>query len=201
MSSRACSRAGSAATAVEQVTDLPAPESPYLIKLELLRRLYRGVHAHLIDPEAEFTRLATTVGGTIIRPGAPGVRFNPFELPVYTDPGTRARTAAPDALRRRQMFLHTFLAVVLGQPSIAAERAVPDTATNRRAGITDEPSTWTRPASLLRDLHATLRCRGSSGAPVPRAAPGAIRRSRARRAPPARRASAFHPCTPLQPGC
>ena len=30
----------------------------YLVKLELLRSLYRGIHAHVIDPEDEYTRLA-----------------------------------------------------------------------------------------------------------------------------------------------
>ena len=131
----------------------------YLIKLELLRQLCRGVHAHVIDPESEFTRLATAVGGTIIRPGAPGIRINPFDLPIHTHPDTGARTAAPDTLRRRRLFLHTFLAVTLGHTPTPAERAVLDTAltaTYRRAGITDDPATWTRPAPLLGDLHTTL---------------------------------------------
>ena len=35
----------------------------YLVKLELLRSLYRGIHAHVIDPEDEYTRLAAAVGG------------------------------------------------------------------------------------------------------------------------------------------
>jgi hypothetical protein len=58
------------------------------------------------------------------------------------------------------LFLHTFLAVALGQPLTSDERAVLDSAiatTYRRAGITDDPATWTRPAPLLRDLHTTLR--------------------------------------------
>ncbi|WP_219419920.1 VirB4 family type IV secretion system protein [Pseudonocardia nigra] len=131
----------------------------YLVKLELLRSLYRGVDAQVIDPEDEYSRLGVAVGGTVVRPGAPGVRLNPFDLPIHTHPGTGARTAAPDALARRVLFLHTFLAVALGTTPTATERAVLDaaiTATYRYAGITDDPRTWTRPAPLLRDLHATL---------------------------------------------
>jgi hypothetical protein len=137
----------------------------YLIKLELLRHLYRGIQAHVIDPEAEFSRLATAVGGTIIRPGAAAVRLNPFDLPIHSHPATGARTAAPDTLRRRQLFLHTFLAVALGQPLTPDERAVLDTAittTYRQAGITNDPATWTRPAPLLRDLYTTLNAVGDN---------------------------------------
>ena len=49
----------------------------YLVKLELLRSLYRGVEAHVIDPEDEYTRLAHAVGGAVITPGAPGVHAQP----------------------------------------------------------------------------------------------------------------------------
>ena len=47
------------------------------------------------------------------------------------------------------------------------ERAVLDTAitaTYARAGITDDPTTWTRPAPLLADLRATL---AASSTPTP----------------------------------
>lgn len=131
----------------------------YLVKLDLLRSLHQGVHAHVIDVEDEYTRLAHALHAAVIRPGAPGVRLNPLDLPVHIHPDTGARTAAPDTLTRRTLFLHTFLAVALGAPPTATERAVLDTAittTYRRAGITPDPHTWTRPAPLLRDLHTTL---------------------------------------------
>ena len=35
----------------------------YLVKLELLRSLYRGIEIHVIDPEDEYARLAAAVGG------------------------------------------------------------------------------------------------------------------------------------------
>jgi hypothetical protein len=60
----------------------------YLVKLELLRSLYRGIHAHVIDPEAEYTRLAAAVGGAVIRPGTPGVHLNPLDLRCPAPTGT-----------------------------------------------------------------------------------------------------------------
>ncbi|WP_158712119.1 VirB4 family type IV secretion system protein [Streptomyces rimosus] len=130
----------------------------YLVKLEVLRSLYRGIDAHVIDPEDEYTRLADAVGGTCLRLGTDGVRLNPFDLPLRTGPN--GRPAAPrDALVRRSLFLHTVLAVLLGAPLAPAQRAVLDqaiAATYQRAGITADPRTWTRPPPLLADLAATL---------------------------------------------
>lgn len=130
----------------------------YLVKLELLRSLYRGVEAAVIDPEDEYARLASAVGGTYLRLGADGVRLNPFDLPIHTAPGGR-RTAARDALTRRSLFLHTVLAVLFGADLTASEKAVGDraiAATYQRAGITADTRTWTRPAPLLRDLETVL---------------------------------------------
>jgi len=57
------------------------------------------------------------------------------------------------------LFLHTLIAVLLGQQPPPAERAALDRAiiaTYATAGITNDPATWTRSAPLLRDLAATL---------------------------------------------
>ncbi|MEU0924524.1 VirB4 family type IV secretion system protein [Streptomyces malaysiensis] len=130
----------------------------YLVKLELLRSLYRGIEIHVIDPEDEYARLAQAVGGTYIHLGADQVRLNPFDLPVHTRPDGR-RTAPKDALVRRALFLHTVIGVLLGSALHPTERAVLDraiTATYQRAGITTDPRTWTRPAPLLADLATVL---------------------------------------------
>jgi len=137
----------------------------YLVKLEALRSLYRGIDIAVVDPEDEYSRLAQAVGGTLVRLGAPGVRVNPFDLPIATRPDGR-RTAPADALVRRSLFLHTVLAVLLGDLS-AADRAVLDravTATYHRAGITGDARTWTRPAPVLADLAATLTGLGEPAA-------------------------------------
>ncbi|MFE6158787.1 VirB4 family type IV secretion system protein [Streptomyces sp. NPDC056486] len=124
----------------------------YLTKLELLRQLFTGTEAMVIDPEDEYVALAESVGGTVIRLGDPGVRLNPFDLPPTT-------SGEQDALTRRVLFLHTFLAVLLGGNLSSAERAVLDRAvlaTYHHAGITTDPATFARPAPLLADLAAQL---------------------------------------------
>lgn len=124
----------------------------YLTKLELLRLLFTGVTASVIDPEDEYVRLAETVGGHVIALGADGVRLNPFDLPP----------AAPDgegALTRRVLFLHTFLAVLLGTDLTAAEKAVLDRAilaAYARVGITGDARTWSRTPPTLTDLASVL---------------------------------------------
>lgn len=135
----------------------------YLAKLDILRSLYQGVQAAIIDPEDEYTRLTEAVGGTSIRLGAPGVRLNPFDLPAVRDPGR----APADGLMRRAMFLHTFLAVLLGEAPSPAERGVLDQAIMacyHQAGITADPRTWARPTPLLTALAAALRAGGGEGA-------------------------------------
>ncbi|MGH8920277.1 MAG: VirB4 family type IV secretion system protein, partial [Actinomycetes bacterium] len=130
----------------------------YLVKLELLRSLYRGIEIHVIDPEDEYARLATAVGGTTIHLGGQGVRLNPFDLPIHTRPDGR-RTAPKDALIRRSLFLHTVISVLLGTETTASERAALDrgiAATYQKVGITADARTWTRPAPTLRDLRDTL---------------------------------------------
>ncbi|MEU2862644.1 VirB4 family type IV secretion system protein [Streptomyces mirabilis] len=132
----------------------------YLTKLELLRLLFTGTEAMVIDPEDEYVRLAEAVGGTVIRLGDPAVRLNPFDLPYES-------SADSDVLTRRVLFLHTFLTVLLGGELSAAERAVLDRAvlaTYQQAGITSDPATWTRPAPLLADLAAQLTEMGDGAA-------------------------------------
>ncbi|WP_460757789.1 VirB4 family type IV secretion system protein [Nocardiopsis oceani] len=124
----------------------------YFCKLELLRSLYSGVTAAVIDPEDEYTRLAQAVGGTVLRLGAPGVHVNPLDLAVDS-------TARRDAVSRRALFLHTLMAVMLGGALSARQRAALDralVATYREAGITGEGETWSRPAPLLADLVGAL---------------------------------------------
>lgn len=126
----------------------------YLAKLDLLRNLYLGVEAAVIDPEDEYLALAEAVGGVVIRPGAPGVRINPLDL--ATD---------DDALTRQALFMHTFVHVLLagdeasahpvnGQEAAALDVAV--LAAYRARGITSDPRTWRRPPPLLKDVTAAL---------------------------------------------
>lgn len=126
----------------------------YLAKLEALRSLYTGVEVAVIDPEDEYARLCEAVDGAYLHLGAPDVRLNPFDLP----PDGR------DALTRRVLFLHTLIAVMLGEPLDKADKAALDRAilaTYKQAGITFDPDTWDRPPPLMRDLVTVLTDDGS----------------------------------------
>jgi type IV secretory pathway VirB4 component len=125
----------------------------YLAKLDILRSLFTGVEACVIDPENEYERLCTAVGGAHLALGAPGVRLNPFDLP----PGAQ-RTK--DALTRRALFIHTFIAVLLETPLIPPQRAALDrgvVAAYHGAGMTADPRTWRRQAPVLADLTHALK--------------------------------------------
>ena len=103
----------------------------YLAKLEALRSLYAGIEIAVVDPEDEYRRLAETVGGAYVHLGAPGVRVNPFDLA----PG-------PDALTRRALFVHTLVAVLLGDKPDPAATAALDrgiVAAYESVGITVRP--------------------------------------------------------------
>ena len=124
----------------------------YFCKTDLLRSMYAGVTAAVIDPEDEYARLTQAVGGTLIQLGAPGVHLNPLDLALDS-------AASRDALSRRALFLHTLLGVMLGGALSPRQRAALDRAvitTYRDAGITADERTWTRPAPLLANLATAL---------------------------------------------
>jgi type IV secretory pathway VirB4 component len=134
----------------------------YLAKLDLLRNLYLGVEAFVVDPEDEYLALADAVGGTIIRPGEPGVRINPLDL---------SPADGEDALIRRTLFMQTFVAVLTAGDTSGAtlppeEVPVLDAAVlaaYRAKGITTDPRTWRRPAPLLADVATQLGKLGDPG--------------------------------------
>ncbi len=156
----------------------------YLAKLEALRSLYQGIEVFVVDPEDEYRRLAETVGGAYVHLGAPGVRVNPFDLDLGAGPGTgagdgggtdtggSAETAtagsagddaggalASDPVVRRALFVHTLVALLLGEkpdPQCAAALDRGIVSAYEQAGITADPRSHARPAPLLRDLAAAL---------------------------------------------
>jgi type IV secretory pathway VirB4 component len=130
----------------------------YLTKLELLRLLFTGVTASVIDPEDEYVRLAETVGGQVIELGAEDVCVNPFDLPPA------AADDEADALTRRVLFLHSFLAVLFGCELSAADKAVLVRALLNAyalAGVTADRRTWRRTPPTLADLATALHEDGS----------------------------------------
>jgi type IV secretory pathway VirB4 component len=120
----------------------------YLAKLEALRSLYAGVEVYVVDPEDEYRRLAHAVGGAYLHLGATGVRLNPFDLAPGADP-----------LTRRALFVHTLVAVLLGEKPDPASTAALDRAVlaaYRKVGISADPRTHARPAPLLADVARAL---------------------------------------------
>ncbi|MEU8342409.1 ATP-binding protein [Spirillospora sp. NPDC048832] len=131
----------------------------YFTKLETLRLLYQDVHVAVIDPEDEYRRLCDHVAGTRIALGAPGVCFNPFDLP---------EGQGEDTLIRRALFLQTLIGAMLDEPLTPAARAVLDRAVlaaYRSRGIGSDPRTWARPAPVLADLTTQLDQIAGSQAP------------------------------------
>lgn len=133
----------------------------YFVKLEVLRSLAEGIHVAVIDPENEYLRLTRAVGGATISLGAPGVRLNPLDIPVG-DHRNDART-------RRALFTHALVSVLLAEQPPPLERAAWDQAINTaylQAGISNDPTTWHRPAPLLPEVAATLTEQHSAAAEV-----------------------------------
>jgi len=142
----------------------------YLAKLEALRSLYQGIEIAVVDPEDEYRRLAETVGGAYVHLGAPGVRVNPFDLDAGPEtgageggdhsPGDEPSGAlASGPVVRRALFVHTLVAVLLGEKPDPAAAAALDrgiVAAYESAGITADPRSHARPAPLLADLAAAL---------------------------------------------
>ncbi len=166
----------------------------YLAKLEALRSLYQGIEIAVVDPEDEYRRLAETVGGAYVHLGASGVRVNPFDLdtgcdagpgagdghgsdtgaggpdddPLGHDPGDEPGGAlASGPVVRRALFVHTLVAVLLGEKPDPATAAALDrgiVSAYESAGITADPRSHGRPAPLLRDLAAALDADGDPAA-------------------------------------
>jgi len=123
----------------------------YLVKLEALRSLLFGVDIIIIDPEREFERLCTAVGGEYIDFSVSGqAKINPFELPETAD--------QEDQLSLKILSLHALLKIMLGDftssESAVLDRALVDT--YRLKGITQDPTTQTNEPPLLEDLYKVL---------------------------------------------
>jgi type IV secretory pathway VirB4 component len=128
----------------------------FFAKCDLLRELYQGTHATVIDPDGEYVALAEAVGGVVLELGKPGVRINPLELP---DPAA----AQADTLARKALDVHALVEVLAGTEAARSGRAALDlavAAAYREAGITADPRTWNRQVPDLAAVHAVLKSGG-----------------------------------------
>lgn len=124
----------------------------YMVKLEVLRSLLFDLEVIIIDPEDEYRKLCSAIGGTYIDFSftSPS-RINPFELPQLAQPDE-------NELAMKIISLHSLLKIMLGDVS-AAEEAILDRAlvmTYQMKGITRDPGTHTKEPPLMEDLYKVL---------------------------------------------
>jgi len=136
---------------------------------ELLVRYQEGVQVAVIDPEREYERLCTELGGTFVRlaPGSPQ-HLNPFDL---APPGSNlsaylADHSRGDRLAEKVQALHALYDLMLADrgptavtPLSMREKGLLDRATYeayRRRGITADPATHVNPPPILLDLYEVL---------------------------------------------
>ncbi|MGI8915256.1 MAG: VirB4-like conjugal transfer ATPase, CD1110 family [Chloroflexota bacterium] len=132
----------------------------YFCKLLLLRALLQGIDAIIIDPEDEYRALCQAVDGQYVRLASTSPhQINPFDLPP-PDPTDRE---GRDPLAEQVTAVTALLELLLTDADLplgAHERGLLDRAiyqTYATAGIHPGiPASYTRPAPLLRDLHAVL---------------------------------------------
>jgi hypothetical protein len=125
----------------------------YLAKLEALRSLYAGIEVAVVDPEDEYTtcRPADPADDPA---GAGGADADGSGEPAGATAGGTA-----DPVVRRALFVHTLVAVLLGERPDPAGAAALDrgiVAAYEEAGITADPRSHARPAPTMRDLAAAL---------------------------------------------
>lgn len=124
----------------------------YMVKLEALRSLMFGTEVVVIDPEAEYKKLAEAIGGEFISFSVnEPAKINPFDLSGVYEEGE-------NELGLKILSLHTLFKIIFGELS-SAEEAVLDRAlisTYRMKGITPDPTTQKNEPPIMEDLYKVL---------------------------------------------
>lgn len=120
----------------------------YLVKLESLRLLMMGIDVLIVDPENEYEKIASAVGGEFVSFSlSSNVKINPFEL--------EQENPEPDELANKILSLHSLMKVVMGELT-PSQDALLDKAlvlTYRERGITQDPHTHKNTPPLMEDLY------------------------------------------------
>ncbi|MDO8497032.1 MAG: ATP-binding protein [bacterium] len=123
----------------------------FFVKLEAMRLLMMDIQVMIIDPENEYQKLSTSMGGEFIEFSSNSAyKINPFEL-NDVEP-------EPDELQNKILNLHSLMRVIMGDLT-PAQDALLDRAlvsTYRQKGITQDPETFSIEAPLLEDLYKIL---------------------------------------------
>jgi len=128
----------------------------FMIKLEILRSLMRGVDVIVLDPENEYKFLADAAGGSFLNISLTSPHhINPFDLPV-----PREDEDPENVLRSNIINLVGLMRIMLGGMT-PEEDAIMDqalTITYQARDITPEtdPSTWKKNIPLMSDLESVL---------------------------------------------
>lgn len=124
----------------------------YLVKLEALRSLMFDTEIIIIDPENEYQKLCSAVGGEYINFSYNSkAKINPFDLSQVYEEGQ-------NELGQKILSLHSLFKVMMGAVS-PQEEALLDRAiilTYKQKGITPDPATQKNEPPLLEDLYKTL---------------------------------------------
>ncbi|WKZ27891.1 MAG: ATP-binding protein [Candidatus Dojkabacteria bacterium] len=125
----------------------------YFVKLEAMRSLMLGTDVIIIDPEKEYEKMTTTIGGEYISFSQDGdQKLNPFELSGMFDKDE-------DELRFKILFLQGLIKIMVGGSLSPIETAILDRAlilTYKEKGISPDPATQRREPPLLEDLYKVL---------------------------------------------
>lgn len=125
----------------------------YTSKVEILRQLMQGTKVIVIDPEGEYEKLATSVGGTYINVSAHSKeKINPFDLSVNS-------IDAEDNLSTHVQDLTEIISLMVEGLS-SEEKAVVDKAiltTYKKFGWSLEDNQTGNKYPLLKDLYTTLK--------------------------------------------
>lgn len=124
----------------------------FLVKLEALRSLMFDTEIIIIDPENEYEKLCSAVGGEYVDFSYNSkAKINPFDLSQVYEEGQ-------NELGQKVLSLHSLFKVMMGSIS-PQEEALLDRAiilTYKQKGITPDPATQKNEPPLLEDLYKTL---------------------------------------------
>ncbi len=123
----------------------------FFVKLESLRLLMMGVDVIIVDPENEYEKLCSSMGGEfVVFSTSSKNKINPFDL-ATADP-------EPDELSNKILDLHALMKVIMGDLT-PSQDALLDRAlvlTYREKNITQDPETFKNEPPLLEDLYKVL---------------------------------------------
>jgi len=120
----------------------------FLVKLESLRLLMMGVDVIIIDPENEYQKLSSSIGGEfVVFSSTSQYKINPFDLSTIE--------VSSDELSNKILDLHSLMRVIMGDLT-PSQDALLDRAlvlTYQERGITQDPETFKNEPPLLEDLY------------------------------------------------